>query len=206
MKNLFIVFDGMDGCGKSTHLSKLHHYLFTKDKRIRILSTREPTYGKFGRKIRDMLAAHTDPLSDSDKLLKLYVDDREEHVETLIKPFLKKKDDNISIVICDRYYYSTIAYQSAQGIDMKKTIGLNKGFLKPDLALILDVDPETALKRISGERAIEKFEKLDFMKKLRENFYSLKDELSDPLVYIDTSGTQEETFERIRKAVDKVLE
>jgi dTMP kinase len=205
MKNLFIVFDGIDGCGKSTQLSMLHDYLFKKDKRVRILTTREPTAGKYGMQIRKMLAEHKNPYSDSEKLLNLYVKDREDHLENAVKPFLKKDGENISIVLCDRYYYSTIVYQQAQGIELDKVIELSKGFLKPDLAIILDLHPETALHRISKERAIEKFEKLDFMKKLREGFSKLKDFLDDNIVYIDTSGSRTVTFEKIKKQVDKLL-
>lgn len=205
MKNLFIIFDGIDGCGKSTQISKLHDYLFKKDKKVRILTTREPTYGKYGKKTREMLEKHEDPYSDSDRLLRLYLKDRNDHVENMIKPFLKIDGDNISVVLCDRYYYSTIAYQTAQGIDFDKVVSLNKDFLKPDLAIILDLNPETALHRISKERAVEKFEKIEFMGKLRQNFLKLKDTLKDNMVYIDTSGNEQETFEKIKTEVDKLL-
>lgn len=205
MKNLFIVFDGMDGCGKSTQLSLLHDYLFKKDKRIRILTTREPTYGLYGKKVRKMLAEHKDPYSDSDKLLDLYVRDRQDHVEKLIKPFLKKDHDNVSIVLCDRYYYSTMVYQNAQGIDLNKVVSINKRFPKPDLAIFLDLHPETALHRIAKERAVEKFEKLVFMKELRKGFKNLKGLLDDNICMIDTSGSEDQTFAKIKKQVDKLL-
>ncbi len=205
MKNLFIVFDGMDGCGKSTQLALLHEYLFKLDKRIRILTTREPTFGLYGKKIRNMLSKHKDPFSDSDTLLDLYVKDRNDHLNNLIMPFLKKDRENISIVLCDRYYYSTIAYQHTQGVPLNKVISLNKKFLKPDIALILDLHPETALKRIAKERAIEKFEKLEFMKELRKTFHSLPDLLDDNMQIIDTSDAEDETFEKIKKAVNKVI-
>jgi dTMP kinase len=205
MKNLFIVMDGIDGTGKSTQLSRLHDYLFKRDKRVRILTTREPTFGKYGRKVRRILAQHKDPMSDSDLLLELYVKDRQEHVSKLINPFLKNKDGNVSIVLCDRYYYSTIAYQNAQGIRLKKVLALNRRFLKQDLGIILDLNPETALKRISRERAVEKFEKLEFMVKIRQNFHLLKEVIPDNLVYIDTSGSEGETFRKIRREVDKLF-
>jgi dTMP kinase len=205
MKNLFIVFDGTDGCGKSTQLSALSDYLFKLDKRTRILITREPTYGRYGKKIRDMLKKHKDPYSDAEELTKLYVKDREDHIENLIKPFLKKYGDNISIVLCDRYYYSTIAYQNAQGVELNKLVNMNKKFPKPDLAIFLDLHPETALHRINRDRAVEKFEKLAFMKELRKNFHNLKDLLTDNIKVIDSSGSEDETFLRIKKEVDKIL-
>jgi dTMP kinase len=205
MKNLFIAFEGIDGCGKSTQLCKLHDYLFKKDKKIRILTTREPTYSLYGQKIREMLEQHADPMSEAEEFLKLYVEDRREHNEKIIKPFLKRDAGNVSIILCDRYYYSTIAYQAAQGIEPRKIIEMNRNFARPDIALILDVEPETALKRIGGERKTEKFEKLEFMKRLRENFINLKKMLPDNIVIVDASGTQEETFEKIRKEVEKAL-
>ena len=155
--------------------------------------------------IREMLRKSKNPYSDSDKLLNLYIQDRKDHLDNLVKPFLKKKDDNISIGLCDRYYYSTIAYQHVQGIELKKLLDINRKFLKPDLAIILDLHPETALKRISRERAVEKFERLEFMKKLRNNFLELKEWMDDNIVYVDTSGAEDETFEKVRKQLDKVL-
>ncbi len=206
MKNLFIVIDGMDGTGKSTHLTNLHKYIFGKSKKIRILTTREPTYGKYGKKIREMLSTHNDPYSDAHLLLNLYTHDRKDHLDKLIKPFMKQDGDNVSVVLCDRYYYSTIAYQCCQGIEFEKVADRNKNFLRPDLAIILDIEPESAMKRISGERPIEKFENLEFMKKLRQNFHKMKDAFPDDnIVLIDSKGTIEETFEKIKKEVDKLF-
>ncbi|MBD3164622.1 dTMP kinase [Candidatus Woesearchaeota archaeon] len=205
MKNLFIVFDGMDGCGKSTQVSLLHDYLFRKDKRIRILTTREPTFGRYGIRIRDMLSKHKNPYSDAEVLTELYVKDRQDHVDNLILPFLRKDTGNISMVLCDRYYYSTIAYQHAQGIPLNKLITMNKKFPRPDLAIILDLNPETAMHRITRERAVEKFEKLEFMNELRKNFHSLKDLLDDNIKIIDTSGSEEETFAKIKRRINRLL-
>lgn len=205
MKNLFIVLDGMDGSGKSTQIGKLHEYLFKKDKSIRILTTREPTFGSYGKKIRQMLSSQKDPYSSSSELLDLYVKDREDHLKHLIEPFMQSRDENISIVLCDRYYYSTIAYQSAQGVDEKEAIEKNKNFLKPDLALIFDLDPGTALQRISKDRNIEKFEKKEFMEKLRQNFLNLKQLPDENLFYVDASKNTEEIFEQIRLELDKLL-
>ena len=202
---MFIVLDGMDGAGKTTQLAKLHQYLFSKDKRFRILSTREPTFGKHGKKIRKMLASQTDPYASSDELFELYVKDRKEHVG-LITSFLKQKDGNVPIVLCDRYYYSTIAYQHAQGVPLRKAVDANKSFPKPDLAIILTLPPEVALQRIAGERGAEKFEQKGFMEKLKQNFLSLKEHLPDRILQVDCSGTVEETFAKIKAAVDGILQ
>ncbi|HIP25637.1 MAG TPA: dTMP kinase, partial [Archaeoglobus profundus] len=101
-----------------------------------------------------------------------FLKDREWNVKYNIIPALKSG----KIVILDRYYYSTIAYQSARGIDLKLIKKLNERFPKPDLVIILDISPETALKRIKVRGEPDKFEKIEFLKKVRENFLNLKDE------------------------------
>ncbi len=207
MKNgLFIVVDGIDGSGKSEIVKMLHNYLFSKHKRYRILTTREPTHGKYGNKIREMLREEKDPKSNKEKIMRLFIKDRQEHLRNTIEPFLKKSGgDELNIVICDRYYYSTIAFQGAQGLDMKSLINKNKNFRKPDISLILDADPYLALKRIEN-RAKEKFEQLDIMEKIRANFLELPKLLSDNIKIIDSNKSLNEAFEDIKKEVDKVLD
>ena len=101
----FIVFDGMDGSGKDVMTKLLHNYLFSKDKRFNILTTREPTFGKYGKRLRKLLK--DDKPEEKAKLcLRLFVKDRKEHLRNVILPFLKLP---YSVVICDRYYYSTLA-------------------------------------------------------------------------------------------------
>ena len=188
MKSLFIVVDGMDGSGKSEIVKLLHNYLFSKNKKYRILTTREPTNGTYGKKIRKILVEEKDPIANAGHLLELFTKDREEHLKNVILPFLEKSNEHeLNIVLCDRYYYSTIAFQSTQGLDLKKIIEKNKHFKKPDIAFILDVKPEIALERIR-HREKEKFEKIGFMKKLRKNFLKLPSYLKDNIKVIDASN------------------
>ena len=157
-KGIFIVVDGIDGSGKSEILKMLHNYLFSKHKNYRLLTTREPTNGAYGKQIRQMLRKEKNPISSSKKLMDLFVKDRKDHIKNTIEPFLKKSNEHeINILLCDRYYYSTIAFQSAQGIDIKDIIAKNKVFRKPDIAFILDVEPSVALDRIEYRKK-EKFE------------------------------------------------
>ena len=207
MKNsLFIIVDGIDGSGKSEIVKMLHNYLFSKNKRYRILTTREPTHGKYGNKIRDMLRKEKDPKSSRERLAGLFIKDRNEHLKNTIEPFLKKAGNNeVNIVICDRYYYSTIAFQGAQGSDIKSLIYKNKNFKKPDISFILDAEPSLALKRIEN-RAKEKFEQLGFMKRIRANFLELPKLLKDNIKIVDSNKSLNEVFSDIKKEVDNILD
>ncbi len=205
-KNLFIVLDGIDGSGKGEQMIKLHNYLYVKNKFNRILSTREPTNGKYGQKIRKILEKEKDPQKNAELLLDLYIKDRREHLKNTINPFLAKSiASECNIVLCDRYYYSTIAFQHAQGIDAKMLVEANKKFRKPDIAFILDLPAETALARIEGRGAKEKFEKKEFMEKVRRNFIELKELLPDNINIIDATGSIEEVFQAIKKELDAIL-
>ena len=122
MRSLFIVLDGLDGSGKGEMIKRLEEYL-SKKKNLKILVTKEPTDGIYGKSIREILRNEKDPKAGAEKCLTLFVKDREEHLEKEIEPFLKEDDH---IVICDRYYYSTMAFQHTQGIEMEEIIAENK--------------------------------------------------------------------------------
>ena len=204
-KGIFIVVDGIDGSGKSEIIKMLHNYLFSKHKKYRILTTREPTNGVYGSKIRQMLKYENDPKSNRKQLMELFIKDRKEHLKNIIEPFLKNSDRHeLNIVICDRYYYSTIAFQSAQGLDIKLLTEKNKKFRTPDIAFILDIEPTLALERINYRKK-EKFEQLNFMKKIRENYLKLPKLLDDNIKIIDSSKTLNKVFEDIRKEADAAL-
>jgi len=197
-KNLFIVFEGIDGSGKGEMIKKTADYLFNKH--LNVLVTREPSESRYGKEIRKILAEHEDPHSDAEKCFELYVNDRKEHLKNEIEPFLEK-----GIVISDRYYYSTIAYQSIQGIESERTMLANMGFRTPDLVLILDLPASVALERIKKVRKKEKFEDPDFLTKIRQSFLDLKDNLEDPIKIIDASKTKQEVFDQIKKEIDKLF-
>lgn len=203
VKGLFIVLDGLDGSGKSEMTIQLNDYL-SKNDIYKVLVTREPTDNKYGKEIRGILASEKDPQINGQKLLHLFIKDREDHLKNTIIPFLNKLDDGANIVICDRYYYSTIAFQATQGLDIIMLIEINKEFLRPDVAFILDIKPEIALERIKGRKK-EKFEQLEFMNKLREKFLEMPKLLNDNIKIIDSSKDKDTVFNEIKKEVDKLL-
>ena len=203
-KDIFIVLDGLDGSGKSEMVKLLGSYISLNNKDCNVLTTKEPSEGMYGKEIRNILASEKDPKINGSKLLELFIKDREDHLKKEIIPFLNKAGKGKNIVICDRYYYSTIAFQATQGLDIKMLIELNKSFLKPDIALILDVNPEIALERIKTRKK-EKFEQLEFMKKLRKRFLEMPKLLNDNIKVIDASKSKEEVFEDIRGEVNKII-
>ncbi|MBI5229299.1 dTMP kinase [Candidatus Micrarchaeota archaeon] len=200
MDGRFIVFEGMDGCGKGENTKRLASFLFDRSKEYDfIVVTHEPTYGKHGVQIRKLLKSETDPYRSADKLLELYVKDRIEHLKEVITPSLKEG----AMVICDRYKYSTLAFQQTQGIPLEKIIKMHDGMPVPDVVFILDIPPEGALERLRERTAVEKFEKLEFMKKLRENYLKLVDQLpKEKIVVINASKSRESVFESIVKKLD----
>lgn len=204
VKAVFIVLDGLDGSGKSEMIGLLHDYL-SKSEKYKVMITREPTDGDYGQKIRKILANETDPSINGENMLDLFIRDREEHLKNVIIPFLNNSNDHdVNIVICDRYYYSTIAFQTTQGLDMKMLIEINKEFLKPDIAFIMDIEPKDALDRIKTRKK-EKFEQLRFMNKLRAKFLELPNILEDNIKIIDASKDRDIVFENLRQEINKLL-
>jgi len=205
VKGIFIVIEGMDGCGKGEMVKLLHNYLFSKNRGYSILTTREPTKGTYGKEIREILSEDKKPQENAQKLLNLFIKDREEHVNSTIKPFIENiKGDRVNIVICDRYYHSTIVFQATQGLETDTLIGKNKKFPKPDITFIMDLKPEIALERIR-KREKEKFERLEFMNELREKFLELPKLLDENIIIIDASKKVNEVFECIKKEVEELL-
>ncbi|MBI2576081.1 dTMP kinase [Candidatus Woesearchaeota archaeon] len=206
-KSLFIVFEGLDGSGKGEMIKRLCGYLSAISANLNIRVTAEPSSGVYGKKIREILQKDRNPKSRGAELLDLYVKDRKEHVEKEITPFLKAESGNkATVIICDRYYYSTIAYQGLQGIPIKELLEKNNDFPKPDIAFILDVPAEVALQRISRARPkTEKFEEIKFLAGLRNAFLSLQGKVQDNLKIIDADREPEKVFEDIKKEVDALL-
>jgi dTMP kinase len=186
------VIEGIDGTGKSTQARRLAEE-FRQAGREVVLS-REPTDGPWGRRLRESAASGR--LSPEDEL-ETFLKDRQQHVAEVIAPALAAG----KVVILDRYYFSTMAYQGARGFDPADIRRRNEAFAPvPDRLLILDVEVDTALERIGarGDSANE-FEKRESLERCREVFLSL---VGEPFArLISSDGGLDEVAARIRQAV-----
>lgn len=205
MKGKFIAFEGIDGCGKSTQTRKLVEYIHQKDKYNHVVMTRNPYKDV---KIRQVILEDNNPSSQAQKLADMFIQDRRNHVEEIIKPNVDKG----LFVITDRYKFSTICYQSAQGLLMEELIKRQDDLPKPDVTFIVDVPVEVVKERMQKEdvkiRGKEhKFEAdLEFTKKLRENYIKAAELMKsngEKVFVINGNRTPEEIFEEIKNIFDR---
>ncbi|MDH7512452.1 MAG: dTMP kinase [Clostridiales bacterium] len=167
-KGVLIVIEGIDGAGKSTQARLLHKKLLSEG--YPAVYFREPTKGKWGREVKK-LARRADSLSPEEEL-DLFLKDREENVKKNLRPALSRK----KVVILDRYYFSTIAYQGAKGISPARIRKLHQAFaIKPDLVFILDINPAEGLERIRMRKRKDiLFEREDYLARARKIFRSFR--------------------------------
>ncbi len=145
-KGLFLVFEGIDGSGKSTQAQLLYETLVKKG--IKALLTKEPTDGPFGKKLRQLAQKGRDEITLQEEY-DLFMQDRAEHVE---KELLQQLEQG-AVVVCDRYFYSTMAYQGALGMDSEAIYNENSSrFPTPDKVLCITVSPTTGRSRITSGR------------------------------------------------------
>jgi dTMP kinase len=166
-RGVLIVFEGIDGAGKSTQVKRLVANLRELGFAVRV--DREPTDGPHGRRLR---ASATEGRLSPTEELELFIADRREHVTDFIMPGLEAGD----VVILDRYYFSNAAYQGSRGLDWAEILRLNEEFAPPpDLLLWLDLDPELSGGRIHrrGNEANE-FERLESLLRCREIFSRIR--------------------------------
>ncbi len=200
MKGVFIVVEGIDGSGKGYAMMRLQEYIMGKSKKYdHVLLTRNPTNSLDGQKLREILATQSDSQSGARQCMELFIKDRTQHMENHVKPAL----DRGYVVLCDRYKYSTMAFQSAQGISVEELINAQSHLPTPDLVLLLDLPVEIASQRMSNRDGKEKFENKEFSEKVRKNYLHLAQTLPDPIVVIDASKSKEEVFEQLREALEK---
>jgi dTMP kinase len=193
---LFVVFEGIDGTGKSTQV----HLLAEKLRQLgfAVVATREPTDSLFGQKIRELFVDRAAVTREEE--LALFIADREQHVKEVIAPALAAG----CVVISDRYYLSTVAYQGANGLDPEYILHRNENFPVPDMAIILEIDPARGIKRIRDQRQEHpnSFEEETNLQKVATIFSEMP---QDYIERISGSGSIENVHHQVLNAVLKVL-
>lgn len=187
---LLIVFEGIDGSGKST-LCKLCSDKLTAMGYDCVL-LKEPTDGQYGRQIRELAVKGRDKITPMNEF-NLFLKDRIEDIKNNISPNLKKN----KIILLDRYYYSTIAYQGALGIDIEFIRKENEKIApKPDIVFYISIPTKLSAERITKSRkdTINLFEKEKYLTKVKTIFDQMKDR---EIVSIDGTKTIEEVLEKI---------
>jgi dTMP kinase len=195
-KGLLIVLEGIDGAGKSTQAGRLLRKLRALG--CEAVSYREPTRGKWGRAIKRM--AKTAGSLTPQEELDLFVKDRRENVRKNIKPALSGK----KVAILDRYYFSTIAYQGAKGIDPAYIRRLNERFaVKPDLVFILDIEAGRGLGRIQNRKRKDLlFERERYLARVRKIFGGFR---GRKFIHLDAARPKEELSEEIAARVLRLV-
>ena len=194
-RGALIVFEGIDGAGKSTQMRGLVAWL--KALGWDVVADREPTDQPHGRRLRE--SAVTGRLSPSEEL-DLFIADRRQHVAEVIGPAL----DQGQVIVLDRYYHSNAAYQGSRGLDWRDILRRNEDFApRPDLVLWLDVDPAVSGARIRGRGdAANQFERIDQLQRCREIYASL----GDPSIRrIDGARDEASVTADVRGAVEGLL-
>jgi len=197
-RGTLIVFEGLDGCGKSTQLRRAASRLIERGHDIVV--TREPTDGPWGRRIREM-ARSGKPVAPEIEL-EWFFEDRREHMREVIEPALVAG----RMVLSDRSYISTVAYQGARGLDPAKILADSQAeFARPDVILLFEISAKEGLARVHerGGETEPVFENLDFLERVAAIFESLE---LDGLRRIDASRGEDEIAVDVSRILDLILD
>lgn len=202
----FITFEGMDGCGKTTQFRILGNWL--RERGIEAVETVEPGGTAIGQQIRRILLDPANADIQPRTELLLYFASRAQNVDQVIRPALESG----RVVLCDRFTDSTLVYQGAgRGIDPSLVLDLDRiacRGLKPDVTVLIDIDPETSLARAKrrNERTGNSESRLDeesaaFHERVREGYLALAKNEPERFVVIDGRGGIGEVGALIREAM-----
>ena len=199
-KGLFITFEGGDGCGKTTQIKLLDEYL--RSKGYKTLLTREPGSKGLGVKLREILLNYDGEVSPNAESF-LFLADRAQHVDCIIKPALEEG----VVVLCDRHTDSTVAYQGyGRGLDLEQIHRLNNiatSGLKPDLTIVLDVDVETSQKRVGTEKDRMESAGIEFFERVRKGFLEIAKQEPERVKVVDSTQSIEEIHREILELVGR---
>jgi len=200
-KGIFIVIEGIDGSGKTTLSYLLKDYLTKKG--FDVVQLKEPTDSYWGKKIKEIQLNGRGKIRPEEEL-NLFMEDRKFDIEKNIIPNLKKG----KIVILDRYFYSTIAYQGALGLNYKWIKKINEeSFPLPDIVIYLKIDPKKGLKRITknrGDEPQQAYEKVEYLEKVKRIFDDLAKK-DKRIKTVEADTPIEKVFEESVKIISKIL-
>lgn len=205
-RGLFIVIEGVDGSGKTTQSELLSAYLRGLGRKVH--HTAEPTATGLGGMVRDGLGAEHPRTSD--ELAAMFLADRVAH-NVSQKSGIRQYVEGGTDVVCDRYYYSSIAYQGVDGsLEWVADMNLNcPSIMKPDICIFIDLDPEKCIEHIrAGRSHFEIYEEnAAVISETRRRYGIVFDMLAgrDKIVIVDGARSREEVFAGIRAAVEKLL-
>lgn len=190
-KGFFIVFEGVDGSGKTTQIEMLRDFFNAKGYKVNL--TKEPTEDSIGSLIWEYAKSKDRSLAPETEAL-LFAADRLEHGKW-IKETLEKGE----IVISDRYIHSSLAYQGAVGVELDWIRSLNRRAFKPDLVILLDINPDSSLERVT-DRDRTVFEENTYLKTVRELY--LKFAGMGEMIIIDAS----QDIDRVQREIREYIE
>ena len=206
-KGKFIVFEGIDGSGKTTQINKLCEYLEEKGRKVYVTS--EPTVSLTGGMLRDALSGVSKRTSC--EMAAMFVLDRIFHNVNNKWGINKMLEDGYD-VLCDRYYYSSLAYQGSEtDFEWVKRMNLDCPEIRtPDACIFLDLTPDESLERISKGRATtEIYETKEKLTAVRNKFLSTFDELKDRegehICIISAFGDVETVAKRIQSTIEEII-
>lgn len=196
---VLVAIEGIDGVGKTTQIRRVAAALAALPDAPGVVTSKEPTDGPWGQRIRR--SATQGRLSPEDEL-HAFVMDRRQHVAELIAPSLAAG----CVVLLDRYYYSSAAYQGARGYDPAEVVATNESFApRPDLLVVLDLDPATALRRVGArEDGANLFEREEPLSRSRVIF--LRDLPHPNKLELDAALPEGEITDAVVAAIVDVME
>jgi dTMP kinase len=205
MNAVFVAIEGLDGSGGTTQTQRLAEW-FTARGHTEVITTNEPSTGPVGRFIRKTLNPEHEASIIGDSVLPyLFAGDRRDHLDREVIPALQRG----AAVITDRYYHSSLAYQSLS-VGLPAVAALNEGFRAPDITIFLDLEPDESLARIEARgQALERFEALDRLRSIYEAYEAVLVHCrarGEHIVRIHAGGTIEEVHALVTAAVQTRLE
>ena len=200
-QGLFITFEGADGCGKTTQIELLDKYLQAKG--YQTLLTREPGAKGLGTKLREILLHYDGEVSSNCESF-LFLADRAQHIDCIIKPAIKEG----KIILCDRHTDSTVASQGyGRGLDVSRIDMLNNiatGGLKPDLTIVFDIDIETSMSRVGKEKDRMESAGAEFFNRVRNGYLEIAKKEPKRVKVINSSDTIENIHKQVVELVEKL--